>query len=70
MKKRQVIQLEHASSEAHLSTSLHTVGRETELKMHTHFFRISISSPTVYYLINGAHKLTVAHYTTCNMDGE
>lgn len=33
-------------------------------------FRICISGPRVYYLINGPHKLIAGHCTTCNMDGE
>lgn len=31
---------------------------------------ICIPGSTVYYLIDGAYKLNVAQYTTCNMDEE
>lgn len=33
-------------------------------------FRICISGPSVYHLINGAHKLSAARCSTCNIDGE
>lgn len=44
-KKRQVIQPEHGSSEAHLSTSLHTGRRNTEIKMHTQYLGFAYLVP-------------------------
>lgn len=59
--KRQVIHAEDESSEAHLSTSLHTGTCNSELKNACTILRICISPPRVYVLINGAHKLNVAN---------
>lgn len=59
----------HAGAEAHLSTPLCTERCKTELK-NAPMFRIYISVPAVYYVIDGARKLSVAHCTICNMDVE
>lgn len=39
--------------------------------LNTHsMFSICISGPKVFYMIDGTHKLNVAHCSACNMDGE
>lgn len=59
--KRQVIHAEDGSSEARLSTSLHTGTCNSGLKNACTILRICISRPRVYDLINGDHKLNVAN---------